>query len=219
MSNVLVLFGATGQTGRHVLPLALDAGFDVRAFVRSPEKIPEAHRASSRVEVVQGTFEDGPAVEAALEGAQVAVVTGGGPSTYRAGMMLGLTEHIAAGMRTWKVPRLVYQAGALSHAPNTPSPLFVRALMRPIMGPLAGMEGMLKENDRIMAWLAAEASDLDWTVTRPGQITEGPSKGRLEPSDRLGDASRFVDLAALTVRLAASSEERHRFPYVRYAAR
>ena len=39
MSRILIL-GATGSLGRHVLRQALTAGHDVTAFVRSPSKLP-----------------------------------------------------------------------------------------------------------------------------------------------------------------------------------
>ena len=35
----LIVFGATGKTGRHVWRNALDRGHDVTAFARSPHKI------------------------------------------------------------------------------------------------------------------------------------------------------------------------------------
>jgi len=35
----LALFGATGNTGKAVLALALEQGYVVRALVRSPEKV------------------------------------------------------------------------------------------------------------------------------------------------------------------------------------
>ncbi|MCE2512729.1 MAG: NAD(P)H-binding protein [Acidimicrobiia bacterium] len=34
----VIVFGATGRTGRHVLRLALDRGYEVTAFGRSAER-------------------------------------------------------------------------------------------------------------------------------------------------------------------------------------
>ena len=39
----LALFGATGNTGKAVLALALEQGYVVRALVRSPEKVSVKH--------------------------------------------------------------------------------------------------------------------------------------------------------------------------------
>ncbi len=48
----LIIFGATGSLGSHVLRLALVAGHEVTVFVRSPSRLPL--EASSRVSVHQG---------------------------------------------------------------------------------------------------------------------------------------------------------------------
>ena len=44
MSRLLIL-GATGSLGRHVLRQALAAGHDVTVFVRTPSKLPPEFRA------------------------------------------------------------------------------------------------------------------------------------------------------------------------------
>ena len=40
----IVVLGATGHTGHHVVDLALGRGHDVTAFVRSPGKLAPAER-------------------------------------------------------------------------------------------------------------------------------------------------------------------------------
>lgn len=45
----LILFGATGSLGRHVLRQALAAGHQVTAFVRTPSKLPTEARAQVRI--------------------------------------------------------------------------------------------------------------------------------------------------------------------------
>lgn len=41
----VAVFGATGQTGRHVVDVALERGHDVTAFGRSVERIENDHAA------------------------------------------------------------------------------------------------------------------------------------------------------------------------------
>ena len=67
MSTVLVI-GATGRTGRHVVDGLLAEGVDVRALVRTPRTagLPEA------VTVVEGVLEDLDALVAAAAGAEAA---------------------------------------------------------------------------------------------------------------------------------------------------
>lgn len=85
----IVVFGATGFTGRHVIKEALSRGLQVTALVRSsPESLPEA------VRVVQGDATD-PAVRAhALEGAD-AVLLAMSPKGSMLGKLRGLYQQIA----------------------------------------------------------------------------------------------------------------------------
>jgi len=48
----LIIFGATGSLGSHVLRLALAAGHEVTVFVRTPSKLP--HVIQTQVSVRQG---------------------------------------------------------------------------------------------------------------------------------------------------------------------
>jgi putative NADH-flavin reductase len=47
----ILLFGATGRTGRQVLKYALDNGYGVTALVRNPEKITEK---SDKLNIIKG---------------------------------------------------------------------------------------------------------------------------------------------------------------------
>ncbi len=216
MSDLLVLYGATGQTGRHILPLALEQGLRVRCYVRSPDKIPAEHREHESVEIVQGTFEDTAGVSAAIEGAQLVICVGGGPSTYKAGLMVDVAKAIVAGMNEHGCKRLVYQAGAFSPEPGQQNPFFVRWFLRPMLGTMFGITGMLHDNDQLMAWVKDNAPDLDWTFTRPGQIVEAESMGELKVSDQMSSKCTFADLAKLDLQIATSGSHRHGFPYVNY---
>lgn len=54
-SCIMVIFGATGRTGRQVLKYALSKGYNVTALVRSPEKIAEKF---DRLTVIKGLSTD-----------------------------------------------------------------------------------------------------------------------------------------------------------------
>jgi uncharacterized protein YbjT (DUF2867 family) len=41
----MLIYGATGKAGRLVMERALERGWSVAAFVRNPDKVPEALRA------------------------------------------------------------------------------------------------------------------------------------------------------------------------------
>ena len=62
----LVIFGAAGRTGRHLVQQALTAGHEAVAFVRTPAKLSLQHE---RLTVVQGDVTDTAAVARATDGA------------------------------------------------------------------------------------------------------------------------------------------------------
>lgn len=62
--KTMLIYGATGKAGRLVMDRALAEGWAVTAFVRNPDKVPEAARA--KVTVVKGNLCDAAAVSAAV---------------------------------------------------------------------------------------------------------------------------------------------------------
>lgn len=213
----LVLFGGTGGTGSHLLKFALEGGFRVRAYVRSPNKLPQELQKHPNLEIAQGDFDNGEAIQAAIEGADFVICAAGNAKlSKQRRVMPPVVEQIVAGMRKYGVKCFVYQAGAFSAEPGEKLSFFVGTFMRPVFGTLFGIKGMLKDNDMVIAYLHEHASDLDWTVTRPGLIQDGPSKGVVSLSQKAGGAVQFIDLAKFTLELATSNEQIRKFPYVNY---
>src|SRR5215467_4020962 len=78
MKRLLVL-GATGGTGRHVVSQALEAGHAVTAYVRDPVKLEVKHE---RLQVVAGAIaDDAKGLREAMQGQQAVIsALGRGPS-------------------------------------------------------------------------------------------------------------------------------------------
>ncbi|MEU0089611.1 NAD(P)H-binding protein [Kribbella sp. NPDC006257] len=93
MTTILVT-GATGRVGRHVVQGLLEAGTTVRALVRDPAALP------SGIEFVQGDIYDEPTVERAAAGMDAAFLLW--PSFSAAG-----AQPVVAAL-TEQVPRVVY---------------------------------------------------------------------------------------------------------------
>ena len=71
MKRRALVTGATGYIGGRLVPELLAAGFDVRVFVRHPERVRD-QRWSDSVEVTVGDARDGEALQAALTDVEVA---------------------------------------------------------------------------------------------------------------------------------------------------
>jgi uncharacterized protein len=216
MGKLLVVFGSTGNTGRHVVRLALERGLRVRAFARSPDKIPAELRSNPNLEVVKGDLSDADAIDRAVAGADYVVCTTGDAKASQAALVMSpFVRKLVASMRKHGVRRLLYQAGAFSPAPDQPSPIFIR-VMRVLLAPLLGISGMLRDNDEIMKFLTAEAKDLEWTVTRPGMIKDAATKGAIKPADRPGPAVTYADVAAFNLDRVLSDAPPRQCPYLTY---
>ncbi|MGM7699747.1 NAD(P)-binding oxidoreductase [Microbacterium sp. A84] len=103
----IIVFGATGGVGQHVVRRAAEAGHEVTAFVRTPEKL----QYREGVTVRQGDAFDASAVASAIEG-QDAVISCLAPSTglKKSDELERMTANIVAGMQQGGVSRIAYCA-------------------------------------------------------------------------------------------------------------
>jgi nucleoside-diphosphate-sugar epimerase len=81
MVETIALFGGTGGTGSAFLKLALEAGYKVRALVRTPSKVSVGSN-EHFLTVMQGSFDDTDKVEETIKGADYVVCMGGIPPSY-----------------------------------------------------------------------------------------------------------------------------------------
>jgi putative NADH-flavin reductase len=167
----IALFGASGKTGQHLLRLALEAGHEVTALVRTPAKISLTH---PNLRLVQGDLQDRLKVEQALQGAD-AVLSTLGPSHNRPTFEISQgTNTLLAAMQACGVRRLVISAGAGVRDPNDTPGLFDRLIQRLIkLASRNVYEDMLRTVELV------RASDRDWTVVRVPMLTDDPPKGNL----------------------------------------
>lgn len=191
--RILVL-GAAGRTGRHVVEQALGHGHDVTAFVHeTPLTLSHPH-----LTVVQGDVMDFERVRAAVEG-QTAVVSA-----------LGLAR--AAGVTTLSggIGNVIYAmalAGANRLVVESAAGTFARKDRRLSLGFRTMIATVLRTTyDELEAMeRRVMASDLDWTIVRPVGLTDGPLTGTYRLSldgDLLSDASAIsrADVAALMLK-------------------
>ena len=153
--KVLVL-GATGGTGRHIVTQAHEAGHIVSAFDRKAEL--------SLAQAVRG---------------QDAVISaiGRGKSFRAQGLIANAVNDILAAMKAAKVRRLIFMSalgvGASYQDSPLPARIFFRTLLRGIYADKAIGDGLI------------QTSDLDWTIVQPAQLTDGPLTGAYRSGEHL----------------------------------
>ncbi|MEL6894323.1 MAG: SDR family oxidoreductase [Actinomycetota bacterium] len=162
----VVVFGATGKTGKHVVRAALDAGHNVTAFGRSVERLEIDHPA---LEVHKGDVFDSAEVEAAVQGHDAAIVCLGSTGLRdKTTLSVGTTSVIDALVAN-EVTRLVVMSAAgvgesWRQIPLT-SRLLFRTLLRNVFADHEGQEAIV------------EASPLEWTIVRAAVLKDDPGTG------------------------------------------
>lgn len=166
----LVVFGATGGTGREIVKQALEAGHHVTAFVRSPARLGWEH---PHLALAIGDVMDAVAVAQAIAG-QEAVISALGPSRPPVpGMMEIAARNIVAGMQQHQVRRLISTTGAGVRDPQD-QPGLMDHVMKRLLTLLAA--NVLKDSAANVAVI--RASELDWTVVRFPRLLDGPHTGQ-----------------------------------------
>jgi putative NADH-flavin reductase len=170
--RILVL-GATGRTGKHIVTQALDAGHEVTALVRRAGVLPQRQHLS--VAANELTRE---ALAQVMVG-QEAVVSalGRGQSFKSQGLIQASVPPILAAMRACGVRRLIWTSAIGVGETIRDAPLFSRLFARTL---LRGIYA-----DKIEGENAIRESGLDWTIVQPVQLTDGPLTGNYRFGERL----------------------------------
>ena len=192
----VLIIGASKGIGLETTRQALEAGYDVRALARSPAAISLSF---PKLESVRGDALNHQDVEAALAGVDAVIVTLGvglGDLFRPVHLFSAATRVLIAAMKTQAVNRLICVTGFGAGDSRASIGCLQRVPFLIIFGHAyddkSRQEQLIKE------------SALDWTIARPGVLTNGPRTGRYqvlrEPSKwRNGIISRS-DVAEFLVR-------------------
>jgi putative NADH-flavin reductase len=168
----IAIFGASGATGKLLTDRSLDAGHQVTALLRTPEKFPQR----DRVHVVQGSAFDPVSVRETIEGADAVFSALGARSPLRNENVLPrAVPLIVDAMRQTGVRRIIVlgSAGALSTALDKQS-AYRRWIAENIIN-----RTLLKwpVAEQISQYATLSRSDLHWTMVMPPMLTNGVGHG------------------------------------------
>lgn len=197
----LTVFGATGGTGQQLVRQALDAGHEVTAVVRNPDRLPVRH---AQLEIVQAGVVDADALRPAVQGRDAALSGLGAPNNKAAGIASTGTRAILRALEAEGVRRYV----AVSAAPVGETPEGESALFRYVMWPV--VRRALKAVYADLALMEEEIrnSASDWTVVRPPQLTDKPLTGTYRTSlDGVVARSHSISRADLACAMLAMLDD------------
>jgi uncharacterized protein YbjT (DUF2867 family) len=195
MSRIAVV-GGHGQVARHLLVELRRSAHDAVALVRREEYRAELESRGAQVRLLDIEAQDADGFAAAFEGCDVVVfAAGGGPDgnleRKRTVDLEGSLKSIA-GARTAGIRRFV-QVSAIGVDDELPDG--TDEVWRAYVEAKRDADAALRD------------SDLDWTILRPGRLTDDPATGlvSLGPDVSRGDVTR-ADVAAVVAAVLDAPE-------------
>jgi putative NADH-flavin reductase len=164
----VLIVGATGGTGAHLVERALEEGHRVTALVRDPARLVRSH---TDLRVARGDVLDREALGGAVRGHDAVLCALGAPAASREEVRTRGTANLVEAMEAEGVPRLVCMT-TLGIGDSRP---LLPPLMKFVIVPFVlkrAFEDHLAQEERV------RQSTLDWTLVRPGHLTNGPATGR-----------------------------------------
>lgn len=198
MSKVLVI-GASRGIGLKTVEALLSKGYEVRALARHAHDIPVS---DPRLEKIDGDALDPATVRNALAGTDAVIQSLGvafGPETVLKGTTLfsKATRVLVDAMRATGVKRLIAVTGLGAGDSRGHGGFLYDAVVFPLV---------LKRvyDDKDIAEQIIRQSGLDWTIARPGVLTDAPASGGyrvlVEPASWRGGSIARADVADFLVR-------------------
>jgi putative NADH-flavin reductase len=172
----LMIVGATGGTGQQLVTQALERGHQVTALVRRPP------RAEPRpgLTLVVGDVLDPCSLERAMPGQEAVLSALGHKRWFGPNQILSEgTRNLIAAMGRYGVQRLICETALGISDAWWQMGLYYTLFVRPVILPFYFRDKARQE-------AVIRASDLAWTIVRPGMLTNGPQRGQYRHGSRVG---------------------------------
>lgn len=207
----IVIFGATGRTGHHLVAQALSAGHEVRVFVRDASRLPVRHE---RLHIVEGDALDTSSVEQVVSSTDAILSTLGHTKTSTNDVQTVGVENIVGAMKKNNVSRLISLTGAGVRDEKDQPKLIDRVfgLLLKLLQP-----AVLEDAERHAEII--KASGLDWVIVRAPRLTDGPWSGKYRVGyvgKNSGTKISRADVAGFMLGQLTADEYLHQQPMISY---
>ena len=189
----VVIAGAHGKVARHLTRLLAGRGDRVRGIIRNSDHSPDVEADGGEPVVLD--MEEADDLSDAVRGADAIVfAAGAGPGSgaeRKKTVDLGAAVKLIDAAQATGVRRYVIVSSIGAHDPSSAS-----GPMRPYL------EAKHEADERLMA------SALDWTIVRPGGLTDDPGTGKVDLSTEMGSRKNIPreDVAAILAACLATPE-------------
>lgn len=188
--NILII-GSTGKTGRELVKQGLERGHFITAMARKPEKLKMVH---PKLKIVQGDVLDPASLERSLKD-QEAVLCALGHKKFliKTNILSRGSSHLISAMQKQQLKRLICITSLGINDSRYRLGLYYTLFIIPFII-FFYFRDKTKQERLIMK------SDLDWTIIRPGQLTNGKRREKYRHGSGLGNylLTRTISRADVT---------------------
>jgi putative NADH-flavin reductase len=207
----ILIMGATGSLGQHLVAQALLRGHEVTALVRNPLKLLIS---GPRLHVIVGNALNPATIEESVRGQDAAIFSLGRPDHRTPTTLFSdATRILIRAMETHGVRRLVCVTGIGAGDSKGHGGFLYDRIVYPLFTRQTYVDKDRQEE-------LIRASSLDWVIVRPASFTNGPLRGNLRvATDLQGVAIRSIsraDAAAFVLDQLDAGEYVHKTPLIGY---
>ena len=181
---VVVVIGGTGSCGKHFVHHALGNGFVVRLLTRRSSGVTKERFSwadHENLELIQGDLVDLAVLQRVCNGAEAVVSLAGPPAGAETSVMPEAIRNTVTAMRENSVKRLIVQTGGFVKLKGERGSI-LEAGAREAFAWMMKEKATLAGNDAVALFLEEECPDIDWTITRPGMLSDKGVQGVVEPA-------------------------------------
>ncbi|PSR16805.1 epimerase [filamentous cyanobacterium CCP3] len=171
----LLIFGATGDTGRELVKQASAQGHTVTAFSRHADALTADF---PMIKTIEGDVTDKATVEKAVQGQDAVLSALGSSSLKRSPALTTGVRNIVEAMEQYNVRRLVYQSSLGVGESRKQVGFLVRNIIIPLV--LRNAIADHEDKERII-----KQSNLDWVIVRPAGLTNGDHTGEYRSGETI----------------------------------
>ncbi len=207
----IIIFGATGGTGRKFAEQALEQGHIVTAFARNPAKLDVKN---ANLQIVQGDVMDSAAVGQAVQGQDAVLSAIGAPSSSKEPVRSEGTRNIIRSMEKAGIQRFISLSTLGVGDSREMLPFLYKYILVPLFLRHAFADHEIQEN-------YIKGSRLDWTIIRPAALTDGNRTGAYRHGFPISEKNLKLkisraDVADFMLKQLAEAAYVHKTPGVSY---
>jgi len=204
MEKRIIIFGATGGTGKELIKQALVNGNKVTAFARTPEKLELSYK---NLKTIKGDVLKYDDVFNAVDKQDVVFCNLGMPASDKSTLRKDGTTNIVKAMNEKGIKRFICQTSLGFGDSKAVLPWHMKYLIVPFILKNAFKDHELQESVIVN-------SDLDWTIVRPGNMTNGKLtkiyKHGFEPNEKIKLKVSRADVAHFMLSQIENNQNIHK---------